>query len=368
MPGMREKLTGTILVVDDNAANRNLLQAQLLLEGHAVLIAVDGRSALATFAARQPDLVLLDVQMPDISGFEVCRDLKSDPTTRLTPVVLITGLSAVEDRVRGIAAGADDFLTKPIQRQELFARVQSLLSLKFFTDQLEQAETVLFTLARSIEAKDPYTEGHCQRLSEYSARLGRVLGMSPQQIVALRRAGIVHDVGKVAIPDSILLKPARLTVAEMNIVREHSAVGERICAPMKSFALVLPIIRHHHEKLDGTGYPDGLRGAQIPFSARVLQVIDVYDALTTARPYKIALSSGEALAVMEEEVSRGWWDSGVFAGFRDMLGKTAAPWPGPEEESPQPSSFPNNPPPVPRNPPSSGWLLAPFALPFPPAA
>ena len=329
----REKISGIILVVDDNEVNRDLLQTQLLLEDHTVVVAADGRSALETFAARSPDLVLLDVEMPGISGFDVCRALKSNPATRLTPVVLITGLSAVEDRVRGIAAGADDFLTKPIQRQELMARVHSLLSLKFFTDQLEQAETVLFALARSIEAKDPYTEGHCQRLSEQSARLGEALGLSPQHIVALRRAGIVHDVGKVAIPDAILLKPARLTAAEMDIVREHPAVGERICAPMKSFALVLPIIRHHHEKLDGTGYPDGLRGEEIPLIARVLQIVDVYDALTTARPYKPALSRDETFKVMHEEISRGWWDPQVFSRFREMLQQLPTDWLRPEDDS-----------------------------------
>ncbi len=339
---MNNKLTGSILVVDDNAANRELLQAQLQEQGHTVLCAEDGNDALEIFVERHPDLVLLDVQMPGISGFEICRALKSNPATRLTPVVLITGLTAVEDRVRGIAASADDFLTKPIQRLEMLARVQSLLSMKFFTDELEQTETVLFTLARSIEAKDPYTEGHCQRLSKYSARLGLALGIPAPHIIALRRAGVVHDIGKVAIPDSILLKPARLTDDEMNIVREHPVVGERICAPMKSFSLVLPIIRHHHEKMNGAGYPDGLRGGEIPLTARILQIIDVYDALTTARPYKSAFSSADALAAMEDEISRGWWDPEVFAGFREVLGNSSTPWPLWDDDFPELAPIPGS--------------------------
>jgi putative two-component system response regulator len=201
----------------------------------------------------------------------------------------------------------------------LLARVRSLLKLKLRTDELERAESVLFTLARSIEGKDPYTHGHCERLAEYSARLGEQLNLPEEQLVALRRAGIVHDVGKVAIPDAILLKPGRLTPEEWTIIREHSVIGERICAPLKSFRLVLPIIRHHHEKLDGSGYPDGLRGDAIPVAARVLQIVDVYDALTTERPYKKAFSIADALETMKQEVSKGWWDPHIFYQFERLV-------------------------------------------------
>jgi putative two-component system response regulator len=217
--------------------------------------------------------------------------------------------------VRGLEAGADDFLTKPVERASLLARTRSLLSLKRFTDELEHAETVLFTLARSIEGKDAYTGGHCERLSDHSARLAEAIGLSAEQVKALRRAGIVHDIGKVAIPDSILGKPGRLTEQEFAVVKEHPVVGERICAPLRSFHLVLPIIRHHHEKMNGTGYPDGLRGDDIPVTARILQIVDVYDALTTARPYKAALSASETLQIMEDEVNKGWWDPDIFREF-----------------------------------------------------
>jgi putative two-component system response regulator len=315
---MEDAMAGKILVVDDDAANRELLEEFLVAEGLEVVTAPDGRSSLEAFARLAPDLVLLDVNMPFVDGFEVCRRLKSNPDTRLTPVVLVTALSATDDRVRGIKVGADGFLSKPVDHSELLAHVRSLLSLKAYTDELERAESVLFALARTIEGKDPYTEGHCERLSGYSARLGERVGLAEDQIIALRRAGTIHDIGKVAVPDAILLKPGRLTPEELRIMQEHPVVGERICAPLKSFRLVLPIIRHHHEKLNGSGYPDGLKGDDIPITARVLQIVDVYDALTTQRPYKRAFARAEALEMMEDEVKKDWWDPGIFQEFRQM--------------------------------------------------
>jgi putative two-component system response regulator len=227
--------------------------------------------------------------MPQQDGFAVCQSVKANQETRLIPVVLVTGSGSSEDRIRGIECGADDFLSKPVRVQEFRARVHSLLRMKRFTDELERAETVLFSLARSIEAKDPYTGGHCERLSAYSVALGKRLGLPPEQLLALSRGGIVHDIGKVAVPDHILLKPGPLTAEERKVIEQHPVVGERICAPLKSFRLVLPIIRHHHERLDGSGYPDGLKGERIPLLARLLTTVDIYDALTTDRPYRPAL-------------------------------------------------------------------------------
>lgn len=312
-------MPATILVVDDEPANRELMVALLEPQGYTVLTAEDGQEALDSFAKHQPDLLLLDVMMPKMDGVEVCRRLKKNPETRLTPVVLVTALSALDDRVRGLEAGADDFLGKPVERTELMARVRALLSMKAHTDELERAESVLFALAQSIEGKDSYTGGHCDRLSNYSERLGRRIGLPDDHITALRRGGIVHDIGKVAVPDAILLKPGKLTPEEWSVMREHPVVGERICSPLKSFRLVLPIIRYHHEKIDGTGYPDGLKGEQIPVVARIMTISDVYDALTTQRPYKAALSNEQALNTMEEEVHKGWWDAHLFSEFRAMM-------------------------------------------------
>src|SRR6202163_1393752 len=227
---LQQPVAGTILVADDQASNRELLEELLTAEGYKVASVSSGAAALEQMSIVPVDLVLLDVMMPDLTGFEVCEKIKANPDTYLIPVILVTALSDKHDRIEGIRAGADDFLTRPVDRTELLARVRSLLKLKLRTDELERAESVLFTLARSIEGKDPYTHGHCERLADYSARLGEQLNLPEEQLVALRRAGIVHDVGKVAIPDAILLKPGGLTPEEWTIIREHSAIGERICA------------------------------------------------------------------------------------------------------------------------------------------
>lgn len=314
----------TILVADDVTENREILRHILEMEGHRVVEACSGDQATRALASHQVDLALLDVVMPGPTGFEVCRSMKSDPKTRLIPVVLVTALSAAEHRIKGIEAHADDFLNKPINREELVARVRSLLRLKEFTDELERAEDVLCSLARSIEAKDPYTEGHCSRLSDHSVELGRRVGLREEDLVALRRGGIVHDIGKVAVPEHILLKPGKLTPQERQVVEQHPVAGERICAPLKSFRRVLPIIRHHHEKLDGSGYPDRLKGAAIPLTARILQTVDIYDALTTDRPYRRALSSEQAFHTLREEATRGWWDRSLVEEFENhMLGRAA---------------------------------------------
>jgi putative two-component system response regulator len=324
-----ERHEGNILVADDNEANRELLSALLSTEGYHVVCAADGRQALMKVNSESIDLALLDVVMPRPTGFEVCQAMKSKPETRLIPVVLLTSLNSESDRITGIMCGADDFLNKPVNKTELLARVYSLLRLKRFTDELDNVETVLFSLALSIEAKDPYTEGHCDRLSKYSVALGEKLGLSEELRVALRRGGLIHDIGKLSVPDHILLKPGPLTPEERKIMEQHTIMGERICAPLRSFRYVLPIIRHHHEKGDGSGYPDGLKGEQIPLTARILQIADIYDALTTDRPYRKALSSQEALLIMRSEVEKGWWDGGLVDTletlFTDVTGSITKP-------------------------------------------
>jgi response regulator RpfG family c-di-GMP phosphodiesterase/signal transduction histidine kinase len=308
-----------ILVADDDPAIRRTLERLLRSAGTEVVTVADGRAALEEFICFDPDVVLLDVTMPEMDGFETCRRLKGDPDTRLTPVVLLTGLDRDADRLRGIEAGADDIVLKPFEWRELLARVRVLTDRKRFTDGLDRAEAALVTMARCIELRDPDTHGHCDRLSGYASRLGERLGLDVATINALRLGGIIHDIGKVAVPDAILFKPGPLTDEEWAIMRMHPIEGERICAGLNAFRRVLPIIRHHHERMDGSGYPDGLRGEDIPVSARVLQTVDIYDALTTNRPYKPAMSTTRALEIMQEEADRGWRDPHILEAFRSML-------------------------------------------------
>ena len=313
------KKSSRILVVDDNQDNAYLLCELLKSRGYEVVAAPNALEAEAHMREMPPDLVLLDVIMPGKSGYELCREWKNNPETRLIPVILITGLSEREDRIRGIEAGADDFLSKPLFPEELFARVRSLIRLKEFTDELDHAEAVLCTLGRSVESRDPYTEGHCERLARYASELGVFLNLDEDEIVALKRGGYLHDLGKVAIPDAILKKHGTLTEDEWQLMRQHPEIGENICRPLHSLRLVLPIIRHHHEHWDGSGYPDRLAGEDIPLLARILQVVDVYDALRTERPYKPARNHEDAYNVMVAESEAGLWDRRLVEEFFAML-------------------------------------------------
>ncbi len=323
--GMGELLAGrrkqSILVVDDNLVNAALLKEMLARRGYQTVAVQSAAAAEAEIRREAPDLILLDVVMPGKSGYQLCRELKEDSKTRLIPIVMITGLSAREDRLEGIEAGADDFLTKPICPEELFARVSSLLKLKEFTDELETVDSVLCTLGLSVESRDPYTEGHCERLARNATDMGRFLGMEEESIVALRRGGYLHDLGKIAVPDEILKKGSDLTPAEWSIMKQHPVTGETICRPLKSLRLVLPIIRHHHEHSDGSGYPDGLREDEIPLLPRILQVVDIYDALRTERPYKPALGHEQAAVTMRAEARSGLWDGELVSEFFGMLHK-----------------------------------------------
>ncbi|MFZ3340743.1 MAG: HD domain-containing phosphohydrolase [Terriglobales bacterium] len=311
----------SILVVDDHRLNADLLREMLQMRGYQASVVSSAADAEEQIRRVAPDLILLDVIMPGKTGYELCRELKDDPETRLIPIVMITGLNAHEDRLKAIEAGADDFLTKPISPEELFARVKSLMKLKEFTDELETAESVLCTLGLSVEARDPYTEGHCERLAQNASELGRHLNLEDECIVALRRGGYLHDLGKIGVPDEILKKGSNLTPAEWEIMKRHPVTGEAICRPLKSLRLVLPIIRFHHEHSDGSGYPDGLKAADIPLLPRILQVVDIYDALRTARPYKPALSHEQTAITMREEAQAGLWDEDLVAEFFAMLDK-----------------------------------------------
>lgn len=270
------------------------------------MTASDGEEALEMVESTHPDLVLMDVMMPKLNGYDVCERIKRNRATRLTPVVLITALHERERKIDGINAGADDFLTKPLDPHELKARASSLVRLKRYTDDLDSAESVIMSLALVIEARDAYTDGHCQRLAAYATSLGSALRLPEDEIAALFRGGYLHDVGKVGIPDELLLKTGRLSDAEYLRIKEHPLIGDRLCGELRSLRQVRPIVRHHHERLDGSGYPDGLMGDEIPLLAQIMGIVDVYDAITTTRPYKAAATVEQAYAELMDEAARGW--------------------------------------------------------------
>jgi putative two-component system response regulator len=304
-------MTAIVLVVDADATNCGNLEAILAGQGYEVVAARTGEAALRICPALQPDLVLLSDLLPDFSGLEVCRQLKADPRNRLTPVVMISAGGNMAKSAQ--QAGADDFWGHAPTPWEALSRVQSLLQLKTYID--EQAESVIFSLSKIIESRDPFDKGHCARVSNNAVRFGKSLGLSQDDLDLLRIGGLVHDIGKIGIPEAILSKPGPLNAEETAIMEQHAVLGEQICAPLKSLRHVLPIIRHHHERLNGSGYPDGLRGDQIPLTVRVLQIIDICDALTSDRSYRKTMSVPNALVVLYEEAERGWLDEALVAQF-----------------------------------------------------
>jgi len=300
-----------ILVVDDEEANRKLLREILEPQGYLLREAADGDEALAALTESVPDLVLLDLVMPRRDGYSVCREIKNDPRTRLVPVIILTTLDQMQDKLKAVELGADDFLNKPFHTIELTTRIRSLLALKHFTDEFEHASGVLQSIALVVEGRDKYTGDHCRRLGQYAVRIGKTLGLGQEDLETLWLGGIFHDLGKIAVSDVVLNKPAPLSAEEFTLMKTHPSVGANLCKSMRTMERVVPLIRHHHEKLDGSGYPDGLAGKEIPLLVRIITAVDVYDALATARPYRRALPHETCMRIMREEVSKGWWDRDI---------------------------------------------------------
>jgi putative two-component system response regulator len=314
-----------VLIVDDLDINRRLMRAMLKTSNCEIVEAKRAGEAIAILEREKIDLVIVDLVMPEVSGPEFCRRIKTNPATKLTPILMITSVQGVENEVAGISSGADEFLLKPLHPTVMRTRVRAMLRHKALIDSLEEAESILFALAQSVEHRDKYTGHHCQRLAKYSVALGKALGLPRADLLALFRGGYLHDIGKIAVPDNILFKAGHLTESEWQTMRLHTLKGEEICRPMKSLAPVLPIIRSHHERWDGSGYPDGLKGEEIPLLARILQVVDIYDALTTARCYKPALTHEQAEQIMEQEVLRGWRDPELVPLFSEILTQLELP-------------------------------------------
>jgi len=311
--------TSKILIVDD--APDNIVTLENILEDmpYEIYKAYNGREALSMVYEVEPDLILLDVMMPVMNGFEVAEKLKSDERTRLIPIIMLTALDGQGERLRGYKAGVDDFISKPFNIIELRLRVSNLLKLRTYISELEHAEQIIFSLARTVEAKDKYTEGHCERLSRMSVSMGKKLDFLDKELVTLRRGGLLHDIGKIAIADAILQKKGPLTDEEYEIIKTHTTIGERICSPLKSLKPILPIIMYHHEKIDGSGYPAGLKGDEIPLNARIMGLVDCYDALITSRSYRPAMTREKAMRIIEAETSNGKWDPQLFEHLADLV-------------------------------------------------
>ena len=307
-----------VLVVDDYAPNAMGMRDLLIASGHTVRVAHNGADALRFASEEPPDLIVLDVVMPGMNGVEVCRELKSQSLTRLIPVVLVTGSQDHAYRLDGLDAGADDFINKPLDVQEFRTRVRSLLRMKRLTDELESTEAIVTMLGQIVEARDPYTEGHCERLADYATALGVALGLSEFDLDTLGRGAALHDVGKIGVPDAVLLKPGRLDSEEMALMRQHPVIGDGLCRTVKSLERVRPIVRSHHEREDGRGYPDGLSGGQIPLLAQIVGVVDVFDALTTCRPYRKAMTIETAYEIMLADASSGWCQVELVVMFIDL--------------------------------------------------
>ena len=286
-----------VLVVEDDLANRALLERILEREGYRTTSAGDGEAALLAVGEHAPDLVLLDIGLPRMDGYEVTRRLRSHLTTMTVPIILLTGRTGLDDVVEGLDAGADDFLSKPFRQPELMARIRSALRLRQALLRMDAAHTAIAALANAVEAKDPTTERHCQRLANLAARLGAQAGLEGIELEAVAYGALLHDVGKIGVPEAILTKPGPLDSDEWEMMRRHPEIGERICLPLASAGLFSPIVRHHHERWDGRGYPDGLRGEAIPLGARIVGIVDSFDAMTHDRPYRRGMQP--ALAVNE---------------------------------------------------------------------
>ena len=316
---VERNMQANVLIVDDMATNRKLMTAILGPLGYQFTEASSGEEALKYIAENEFDAMLLDIMMPGIDGLEVCRRVRKDLNQKLLPIILVTTLMSPDDIAKGMEAGANDYVSKPFNGVEMVARIKAAVDHKRMTDRLDDTESALFALARMVEAKDKTTGDHCDRLAHTAVVFGEYLGLGYDEIEALRKGGVLHDIGKLGIPDSILLKEDPLTDEEWVIMRQHTVIGARLCQPLKSMRKTADIVLCHHEKWDGTGYPQGLKGEDIPLLARIFQILDIYDALSSVRPYKKAFPHDKVIAIMKEETEKGMWDPELMDKFMHII-------------------------------------------------
>jgi putative two-component system response regulator len=320
---LRAEWPATVLVADDEKLARQLLRLTLERAGYGVVEAATGELVMQLAEHVRPDLFILDISMPGTDGIEICRAIKGDPATHLTPVIHVTGSSSREERLQALEAGSDEFIGKPFDIEELLTRVRSLLRTKRLTDHLVSAETVLVALSRTVEARDQYTEGHLHRVADRAVGVAARLGMEETALEGVRLGGLLHDLGKIAVPDHVLHKPGALDRKEFDLVRQHPEVGAEILRPLRAFEGPEPAVLHHHERFDGTGYPYGLKGSEIPLAARIVAVADAFDAMTSDRPYRAAIPVIEAFERLDGDDGRQW-DRDVVDAFLGLYAGNSA--------------------------------------------
>ena len=320
-----EPSAGRILVIDDDPEVRHLLRKLLAPVGYEIEEAGSAEAALHVIRRNPPDLVFLDLHLPDRSGHEVLEEIRSDPATRLLPVLILTAFATTAEKIRAHSEGATDFLAKPFAPEELLPRVRSLILLKHFADEHEHAEHVILTLAKTIDARDSYTAGHSGRVAEYADQIAIRMGLDPSLRRDMRRGALFHDLGKIVIPDDILRKPGPLTNQERAIIQEHPVAGYELLSPMRTMRNTLPIVYNHHERLDGSGYPEGISDSAIPMAVRIVTVADIFDALTSTRAYREALRHETAFEILREGVQKGWWDRDAVEELRGAIAEKGLP-------------------------------------------
>ncbi|MEW6108585.1 MAG: HD domain-containing phosphohydrolase [Nitrospirota bacterium] len=309
----------SILVVDDMQSNLELMEAIFQQAGYIVYKALGASAALDIYHKYQVDIAILDVMMPGVNGFELCKKLKCITSKQFFPIILLTALSDTKSRITGLESGADDFISKPFDTLELITKIKSLLKLKELYEELDHSENIILTLVVAMEARDPYTKGHSTRVGTLSTEFASFLGFAGKDQKLMKKAGILHDIGKIGLSESILRKPGRLTEDEANAIKKHTLIGEDICRPLLSLQGILPAIRSHHERWDGTGFPDNLAGAEIPLIARTLSILDSFDAMVSIRPYRDKRTIENALKTMEDERHSGQWDPELTGMFLKMM-------------------------------------------------